>query len=116
MTNQAQIIKAFGSNGEVIPVIGMGASGGHGSDCYPYTIVSVSKDGKKIEVTRDEHKPAPGYDYYSNQVHTFTSNMDGAREMYRLRKNGRWVRASEPMRGGSSISLGFRKYYQDPSF
>jgi hypothetical protein len=34
----------------ITPEVGMGATGGAGSDCYPYTIVSVSKDGKKIEV------------------------------------------------------------------
>ena len=100
----------------VIPVVGMGATGGFGSDCYPYTIVSVSKDLKKIEVTADKHKPADGYNYYDNQVFNYTSDMNAPRTMYRLRKNGRYVKDGEPMKGGASISIGNRRYYQDPSF
>ena len=110
MTNSQTLEKV------IVPEVGMGACGGFGSDCYPYTIVSVSKDGKKIEVTSDDHKPAPGCDYFTNQVYTYTSNMNGQRTLYRLRKNGRWVKDGEPMRGGASITIGYRRYYQDPSF
>ena len=68
------------------PEVGMGATGGFGSDCYPFTVVWVSADKKKIEVTHDTHTPAPGCDYYTNQIFNYTSNMNGHRERYRLRK------------------------------
>ena len=99
----------------IIPVVGMGATGGCGSDCYPYTVVEIIRD-KRIAVVEDLHKPAEGFDYYSNQVYTYSQNPEGTKEIYRLRKNGRWVRDGQPMRGGSTISLGHRRYYQDPSF
>ena len=65
---------------------------------------------------QDDHKPALGFDYYSNQVYEYTPRPNGSRELYRLRKNGRYVRDGEPMRGGTSITIGYRRYYQDPSF
>lgn len=98
------------------PEVGLGATSGYGADCYPHTVVWVSEDGKKLEVTDDTHHTQPGFDYYSKQEYTYTSNMNGPRTRYRLRKNGRWVKDGEPMNGGSSITLGHRRYYQDPSF
>jgi len=99
------------------PVVGKGCSYGAGSDSYPATIVEVSKDGKTIWVTDDSHKPTEDYDYYSNQSHTFKSNMDGARTCYTLRKNGRWINKGVKMNYyWCGISIGIRRYYQDPSF
>jgi hypothetical protein len=101
----------------ISPEIGMGATGGAGSDCYPYTIVEISPNGKTIWVTSDSHKATKDCEYYGNQSYTYTSNMDGERECYTLRKNGRWIRKGAGLKEyWCGISIGHRRYYRDPHF
>jgi hypothetical protein len=101
---------------EVVPVVGMGATAGYGSDSYPYTIIAVSANGKTITVQADDHHPAPGCDHFTNQVYTYTPNPNGSTKVYTLRSNGRWVLKGDTMKGGQAIGIGARRYYQDPSF
>lgn len=101
----------------VIPVVGMGASYGAGSDSYPATIVEVSSNGKTIWVTEDLYKPTKDFDFYSNQSYTYKSNMGGARRCYTLRKNGLFILEGASLNSHwMSLSIGIRRYYQDPSF
>lgn len=105
-----------------VPTKGMGASAGAGSDSYPYTVVKVSKNGRKIWVTEDTATPTKDYDYYNNQVHTFKTNWptEGAEEecaCYTLRKSGNWIAKGAPIKATwCGIGLGFRRKYSDPSF
>ena len=102
---------------KVTPQVGMGATSGFGSDCYPYTIIEVSKDGKKVKVQSDAHAPVKeGFDFYANQQYDYTANPNGSVMEFRLRKNGSYVRQGDPMRGGQRLSIGNRRYYRDPSF
>ncbi len=101
---------------EIIPAVGMGATAGYGSDSYPYTVIKISANGKTLVVQADNHKPAPGFDYYSNQVYTYTPNPEGETKTFTLRDNGRWVLKGESKKGGLRLGLGHRRYYQDPSF
>ncbi len=105
-----------------VPTKGMGASAGAGSDSYPYTVVKVSKNGRKIWVTEDTATPTKDYDYYNNQEHTFETNWPehNAEEecaCYTLRKSGRWIAKGAGLNDTwLSISLGGRRKYRDPSF
>lgn len=99
------------------PQIGMGATLGVGSDRYPYTIVEVSKSKKRIGVRRDNYTRLDGRGPYTeNQEYEYHQTQGAAEEYYTLRENGRWVREGESMRGGSSMGIGQRRYYQDPHF
>lgn len=95
------------------PVVGMGATGGYGSDCYPYTVVSVSKSGRQIELQRDEatyHGPPRKYgDTTKESDWTYTPLLQSNKYTVKLNKRGQW-------KGAGYVSLGHRKYYQDPSF
>jgi hypothetical protein len=101
------------------PVVGMGASSGFGSDSYPYTVVGVSGCGKKVWVTEDSHEPAEGFNYFSNQVYTYESNMTknmNEAQCFTLRSNGDWVVDGSGIKYGRKLYLGHRRYYQDPHF
>ncbi len=102
---------------QVTPEIGMGATSGYGADCYPHTIIAISKSGKEITVQADLHHPiAEGFDYYSNQKYTYTPDPNGSTRVYTLRKNGRWILKGESLKNGGRLGIGHRRYYQDPSF
>ena len=106
----------FARRVEVIPVVGMGATAGYGSDSYPYTIIAVSANGKTVTVQDDNHHPAPGCNGITNQVYTYSRNPNGPTKVYTLRSNGAWVLKGESMKGGGRLGIGHRRYYQDPSF
>lgn len=103
----------------IIPEVGMGATQGAGSDCYPYTIHRVSENKKSIWVSSDNYRPIGGPRPYGMDGEYEYSNDHGADETqwteYTLRKNGRYI-----MRGQSinsrALSIGFRRFYNDPSF
>jgi len=96
------------------PRIGMGATLGVGSDCYPATIVEMNKEKTKIIIQQDSFEPDKdnGYDFYSNQVYIITPDPIAKRRIFSLRKNGSWVE----MLGKQRLSVGHRRAYQDPSF
>ena len=100
-----------------IPEEGMGATAGAGSDRYPYTICEVADDLSYIMVQPDDHKPAKGFEYYGNQVYTYTSRPDTTPSKYTLRKNGYYIMEGAPKRAyWCAVHPGHRSYYQDPSF
>jgi hypothetical protein len=93
--------------------VGLGATMGVGSDCYPYTVQSWTKYGKTISVTRDSYSPDKenGYDYYSNQVYTYKTMPDAPREI------ARWsTRQQCYLVNGTRLHVGERRAYQNPSF
>ena len=98
------------------PTVGMGATVGIGSDCYPVTVIAVSDNLRTVTVQTDIYTPAPGYDYFGNQVHNFTPNTDGAVDVWTLRNHGRYSRKGYPKGTGFYISFGSRRAYSDPSF
>lgn len=108
--------EAFCKRVEVIPVLGMGATAGYGSDRYPYTVVAISASGKQITVQADDYKPAPGHHYINNQVYTYTPNTSAETKVFTLRDNGRWVLKGESKKGGLCLGLGHRRHYHDPHF
>lgn len=98
------------------PEVGMGATGGAGSDCYPFTIVEVVSP-KTIVVQADSAVMNSKGDYFGNQIWDITPNPNGGKETYTLRKNGRWILKGSPMTDHwSGISIGHRRRYEDPHF
>ncbi len=51
-----------------------------------------------------------------SQEYEFTRNPNASEEEFTLRKNGRWIRKGDPMRGGAEIAIGYRDQYYDYSF
>ena len=106
-------------NEVVIPEVGMGATAGAGSDCYPYTIHRVDLTGKvkKMWVSNDNHTPTEKHEYYGNQDYTYSNDNEKnpeAWELCTLRKDGYWHFGTT--KSGQRIYPGTRRYYQDPSF
>jgi hypothetical protein len=98
------------------PEVGMGVTFGIGSDCYPYTVLEVV-NSKTIRVQSDDYKALPDSEYFGNQKYEYRRNHQGSITTLTLRKNGRWVRKGESMRGASGYwSIGTRRYYSDPHF
>jgi hypothetical protein len=116
--NNERKIKAADNNSVgILPVVGMGATTGAGSDCYPHTIIEVAADFSYLIIQADIYTKDAAFDYYANQKYLYGFNPNGATRKYTLRKNGRYIA------DGCSISaywqtcyLGYRRYYQDPHF
>jgi hypothetical protein len=93
-----------------------GATIAVGSDCYPVTIVKINyfKTGnragqlKSVEV-QDDKVIYGNYDL--GTLNTFEPNPNGEIETFVMRKNGRLENEY-----GTSLWIGKRRYYQDPSF
>lgn len=96
------------------PEVGMGATAGYGGDSYPYTIVSVSKSGRQIEVQRDEATyigPERKYgDEPNKEDWKYTPIPDSHKYTVKLNRKGKWVGV------GGYCGLGYRRYRQDPHF
>lgn len=48
-----------------------------GSDRYAYDVVAVSKSGHKLTIRAATSTPAPGFNFYTNQVYTYAPNPAG---------------------------------------
>jgi hypothetical protein len=89
------------------------------SDRNPATI--VKRTAKTITVQRDNAtnmSPADhdAYAHGKGKVVIFTRDYDSALEVYTLRSNGRWVRQGQPAKSRSTLTVGTRDFYRDPSF
>lgn len=102
----------------IVPVVGMAASYGAGSDSYPATIVEVSANGKRLWITRDEVITGEwNTGEYEAKTYTTLPNPDGERREYTLRKNGKWIpKGIEQSAYYMALSLGVSSYRQDPHF
>ena len=109
-----------------IPEIGMGCTYGAGSDQYPATIINVESYRKipngKITIQDDiliVIPPEDGktYQYGDNIPYKYESNIHGATTIYTLRKNNRYIKQGRAIKDWwCSLSIGYRRYYQDPHF
>lgn len=99
----------------VQPTVGMGATGGAGSDCYPYTIVNVISP-KRIQITADDYKRIDNNGLSENQEYEYTSRPDASKITLSLRKSGRWVEVGQSDAGYNGYAIGHRRAYLDPHF
>lgn len=142
-------------NGRLIPVKGVGASHGYGSDCYPFTVVAVSPSGHQITLRADSARVVEGSFMEGNAVCEFyaqeesfdwegKTNDQTATRRSREHRCGNCGSISSTkvtscertlgcrevkqtwypvykMKGSTgrrvpSVSIGHRRYYQDPHF
>jgi hypothetical protein len=100
------------------PEVGMGATYGYGSDSNPYTITWVSPSGKELHVTQDEVMVVNGEWTGPQDYVTLSRTEEEAPHMvFTLRKDGKWLpKGVARYARQRSLSIGYRRYYQDPSF
>lgn len=91
--------------------VGMHASGSYATDVYPFEVIKVPTSGKVITIRGMDYENAEGYDYYSNQVHTFTPNPDASTHTVRQHKDGFWRTPD-----GMTVYFGSARKYADPHF
>lgn len=97
------------------PEVGMGATVLMWTDRAPATIVEVVSP-KTIKVQGDNAKRVDENGMSESQTYEYTPNEDGPVDTYTLRKNGRWIRKGDPMKGGQCLLVGSREKYHDFSF
>lgn len=95
------------------PEVGMGASYGAGSDSYPATIVKVSASGKTLWIEADDYKFNPKAKEHEDK-YLYTRRPGTAQRKYTLRQDGYFHEVGA--RRGGTLGIGFRRFYQDPSF
>ncbi len=100
---------------EIKPVVGMGCTVCYISDRRAATIVEVSKSLETIKIQIDESKRIDGNGMSEQQEYEYTRNPEAYIWTYTKRKNDRYYRQGESMRG-AECCIGIRKEYYDFSF
>lgn len=103
-----------------MPQVGDGATERVGSDCYPYTVVKVSANGRTIWLQRDSYRRADARGPHSeSQSYVYERCPNASVRKATLRKDGRYrmvgCSSSGSMRG-CFVSVGPRVAYMDPHF
>lgn len=97
----------------IVPVVGMGASHGAGSDSYPSTIIEVSPTLDYVVIQDDEYK----YDKKVQGEFVYFPDLSAPKVKYTLRKNGTYIPDGTPLKHyWSALEIGARVYYRNPSF
>lgn len=100
---------------KVKPEVGMGATICLWTDRHAATVIKVSPSGREVTVQHDHARLTNKDGIYGNQTYEYSPNPDGPTEVFTLRKNGRYTRKGEEM-GGTTLHVGDRREYYDPSF
>jgi len=98
---------------DTAPKVGDGITKGVGSDSYPGTIIAVGKSGLSFHFQEDNAKVVKGSFFTNDAEIEYSPNPTGEIHIARwtVRKGVGAFRCA-----GSFVSVGFRRYYQDPSF
>lgn len=110
--------------GQPVPTVGMGATELCWTDRHALTIVEVVvKKGEveRIATTRDTASVIRGSGHDGSAEYAYTSNIDGARQWWRIGKKGLWEGIHQRdgrwrKTNGSGLRIGERNEYRDPSF
>jgi len=100
----------------IVPEVGMGVTIICFSDREAATVIEVSKDKKTVIIQEDTAERIDKNGMCEHQEYVFTPNPSARKEVYRLRKNGRWVVKGGSMKNGQCILLGSRDKYYDYNF
>ncbi len=90
---------------------GIGATKLSGSDLYPFTIIEVSKTGKRVNVQADTYIRTDKNGQSESQTYEYARKIDNPIITLLPRKNGTWHN-----KNAGTFILGERKAYQDPNF
>lgn len=113
------------------PVVGMGGSIRHYSDCQACTVIACTD--KRVTVQLDTAillnginsgvadalvQYPGGFAAHTSGVQRweFAPNPAGDTQVFTLRKNGQWVAEGEPMKGGTWLTIGYRHHHYDFNF
>lgn len=99
-----------------IPEVGMGATEVLYTDRHAGTIVEVSASGTRLVWQRDIATRTDERGMTDAQSYTYEPDPTARREIFTLRKNGRWVSQGSSMKGGRRLVIGVRNEYYDYSF
>lgn len=97
------------------PEVGMGATMLCWTDRHACTVVEV-KSPCCIVVQQDDATRTDKNGMSDCQTFEYKCNPDGRLMTVTLRRNGRWVRQGDTMKGGTSFGLGYRDEHFDFSF
>ena len=82
-----------------------------------FTLIWVALGVYSFEAWRqDKAVVVSGTTMDGSAQYQYEPDPDAPEQEFKLRKNGRWVRAGESMRRGTGLALGCRDEYYDPSF
>jgi len=96
--------------------VGDGATFLFWSDRHAGTVVEVRDGGRTVTVQEDTATRVDSNGMSDAQRYEFTRNLDGRKQTFTLRKNGRYVAKGQGMRNGTTVRLGTRDHYYDYSF
>lgn len=116
MTTGSLINNIINASASPVPEVGMGATICHWTDRSAATVSFVSANGKTIRTQADNAIRIDKNGQSESQTYEFERIPDAPEATWTLRKNGRWIRKGDPMRGGQTIHLGVRSAYYDYSF
>jgi hypothetical protein len=86
------------------------------SDRYPAQITRVSQNGRTVWIRECRSEPAPGScNAYTESQAWLVGEPFGEERPYTLRKNGKFVRKGDGLRG-QALLIGVAEKYIDPSF
>lgn len=105
-----------GSNPDLIPEVGMGATILYWTDRRAATVIAVSASGREITVQYDTAIRTDDNGMSDSQSYRYEPNPAGATRVFTKRKNGQWIAKGEPLKGGQRLGLGYRREYYDFSF
>ena len=97
------------------PEVGMGCTINLHSDCHAATIIDVLSP-TRVRVQQDTSKLVSGSQMSESQEYEFTPNPEGTKTTFSKRKNGLWIEVGSPRTGGTSLTIGERDEYYDPTF
>lgn len=99
----------------ITPHVGMGATRCYATDRYPFTVVAVSKSGRRITLQEDWSFRTDSNGMSECQEYRYEPNTFAPLVVASLRKDGRWVEVGQNGKG-SRFVLGSRRRYYDFSF
>ena len=112
MSNTGSLVNYLANQSapSAIPKVGDGATLIMYSDRSPYTIVEVSKSGKRIGVQPDDARRVDENGYSEIQEYVYTRRPETAVQYYSRRKDGSYRAVGESMQG-CRLMIGHREKY-----
>jgi hypothetical protein len=104
-----------GSNPELVPEVGMGATVLYWTDRRAATVIEVSASGRQITVQYDKATRTDNHGMSDAQSYEYEADPNGATRVFTKRKNGQWIAKGDSLRG-QRLGLGYRRHYYDYSF
>jgi hypothetical protein len=98
------------------PKVGDGCTILMWSDRHAATITKVSSNGRRIWIKEDISTRTDKNGFSENQTYTYKTDHAAPPVLYTLRKNGKYIKAGEPLRYGLTLLIGKRMTYFDYSF